>query len=191
MKVSSPISQLCSIHVDPTGRNRRKMLVYSCAHSQAGERGKKLMDRFQERALKAEMLLCPQHRQAGTTGTRAGSPEQLPRFSCSTVLGQSNSQDNEHRSLPCKQDLTHPAQAWGIQQELLGAGDTAGVAAGLAPRAAAPDTRGHGRIQPALLAARDGAGEGRHRAVPIGSHGLAPYSLPVVSAAGRVVSLLL
>lgn len=119
MKVSSPISQLCLIHVDPTGRNRRKMLVYSCAHSQAGERGKKLMDRFQERALKAEMLLCPQHRQAGTTGTRAGSPEQLLRFSCSTVLGQSNSQDNEHRSLPCKQDLTscssvgHPAGAAG------------------------------------------------------------------------------
>lgn len=55
MKVSSPISQPCSIHAGPTGRNRRKMLVYSCAHSQAGERGKKPMDRFQERGLKAEM----------------------------------------------------------------------------------------------------------------------------------------
>lgn len=30
---------------------------------------------------------------------------------------QSTSWDNEHRSLPCKHDLTHPAQAWGIQRE--------------------------------------------------------------------------
>lgn len=70
---------------------------------------------------------------------------------------QSTSRANEHRSRPCKRDLTHPAQAWGSQRE----------------RQAAPESWGRGGSsswassgkQP-LLAAQAVRGLNRPRSVP-------------------------
>lgn len=111
----------CSAPEDPTAIERRKLLLYPRAKSQAGERGKKPNDRFWMRNLRLRSrLLCPRlpsRVQQGGWEPGLGAAEQLARSESSVVLEQSTSWANEHRSLPCKRDLTHPAQAWGIQRE--------------------------------------------------------------------------
>ena len=96
-------------------------MLYPRANSQAGERGKKPIDRFWVRNLevqiKAALPSPPITGKQGGWEPGMGAVEQLARLGSSTVPEESTSWPNEHRSLPCKRDLTHPAQAWGIQRE--------------------------------------------------------------------------
>lgn len=138
------------------------------------------MARFQERELKAEMQAALLSPWAGRDHGQQG----WERRAAAEVQLQHNSRDNEHLSLPCKQDLTHPAQAWGIQQEgqaALGAGVAAGAAAGLAQESSTPHNRGTpGSASPARCQGWGWQGEPQgpcNRGIVVWLHTVSPWFL--------------